>query len=561
MTKERTPSKKMIMAVADEMQKRLQTQTPHDFATQWEVPLNYNDAYYRKHKPDSPVTYDVLRGMSRYYEVARACINIRKRQISQLTWDIVPREEKASNKSSNDVETLKAYFSTIGGHGTKLRKFLEQIVEDYLVIDGVSLYKRRTLGGALLGLLPVDPTTIKLRVDSAGMTPMPPEFAYEQWIRGSKVAEFTTNDMIYDMMNPRTDNPYGLSVMESLVMTVEAALKGNMYALAYFTDGTMPEGFYQLPEAWTADQIKQFQSMFDAMIAGDARLQRRIHFMPAGGKGFEAAKSFSFEGMQPFLEWLMRLTAAMFNVSPQELGFTDKVNLSNGVEQTETVKRNGIRNMAMVIQELINGILWKEEIAITDQNGKVVDVIGPFPDLQFKFLDIDPSDELVDAQIMEKLIPLGVYSVDEWRKEKGLDPIGVPNYIRVGNSVILATDVGKQLMQPTDLEATPEQDKKDDKKPDVDEMQDAMDTTPQKELKRWEKKALTDLKEGRSFRKFQSDTLDEYTLIHLSNDLKQCSDRSQIRKLFDDWQKIADQGVVHDAERLYKKLGEVVGAA
>jgi len=69
--------------------------------------------------------------------------------------------------------------------------------------------KQRTKGGKLLRIIPIDGSTIKLRVGDGGETPLPPEPAYEQWIKGKKIDSYTTKDITYEIMNPRTDSPYG----------------------------------------------------------------------------------------------------------------------------------------------------------------------------------------------------------------------------------------------------------------------------------------------------------------------------------------------------------------
>jgi hypothetical protein len=507
---------------------------------QWVQPMGFNSQQFQKRKTGSAVTYDQLRSMAKFHDISRACINIRKRQITQLSWDLTTLDDSGKTKYKDQIPVIRSYFAGIGGYNTKMRKLLDKIVEDYLVIDAVTLYKRRTRDGSFLGLVPIDPTTIKILVDESGGTPLPPNPAYEQWIRGTKVAEMSADELLYDMLSPSTETPYGFSVMEALVMTVEASLRSSMYNVAFFTDGSLPEGFYELPETWSTQQIKEFQAHFDAMLSGDPRMQHKIKFMPAsGGKGFQAAKEFNYEGIKPYQEWLMRITASLFGVMPNELGFTDGINKSNGEEQTEIAKRNSIKPMAHAIEEMFNEILWNERLALTDATGAVTEVIGPFPELQFKFMDLDTKDELIDSKVTEAMVKIGAISVDEWRKDKGLDPIGIGPYVLTASGPILVSQIGKA--SPQDPAAPP----------------DDASTTPEEELKRWEKKAITDLKEGRPFRKFESELIDDFTKINLSHDLQRCTDRGQVKDLFAIWRKALQEGISNDAERLLKKLSQL----
>ena len=531
-----------------------------DRMQQWAVPLNQNNQYFSKAKPGGYVTYETLRNMSRLHDVSRACINIRKQQMTQLQWDIVPVDK---GDDSEEVDDIKNFLRGIGGPGVRFSKFLDQLIEDLLVIDGIALYRNLTMNGSLLHLIPIDPATIKLRVNEAGMTPQPPEIAYEQWIRGSKVADLTIDQMIYSCLNPRTDSPYGFSVMEAVAMTVEASLKAGMYATGYFTDGSVPDGFYELPAEWQLDQIKEFQSYFDTLVGGDPRQQHKVKFMPAtqGGKGYVPTKTFDFGSLEPFLMWLMKVTAAMFGVMPQELGFTERVNKSSSQEQTEIAKRNSIKAMAFELEELINNcILWRQPLALT-VDGKVQKIIPPNPRVKFQFMDLDPKDELIDATITEKMISIGAIGADDWRKDHGLDPIGLEPYISTASGPIWVSDfiaAKGNTLTPTNPEQTNTETKPNEPAPGEkpEEKPNVPPTNPKEELKRWEKKALKDIKNGVSFRKFNSDVLDSFILNNLPIDLNKCGTKDAVKDIFTKWGDILD-GINPDIEKPLKKKGKL----
>ena len=481
----------------------------------WQVPLNFNNQYFLKVKPGASLTYETLRNMSRYYDIARTCISIKQNQITQLPWDITTTDAEDKTDYKEEIALRKSWLQNMGGFRQKFSKVLKKVIEDILVIDGVAIYKRRALNKSLMGVTLVDPSTIKLRVDKAGMTPQPPEPAFEQWIRGTKRAELTADEMYYHISNPRSDSPYGYSIMEGLMVTVESSLKVGMFNMSYFTDGTMPEGFYELPPEWGLNQIKSYIEAWDSMMAGDPKNMRKIRFMPASpqGRGFTPAKSFDLAGIQPFMEWLMKITCSAFGVMPQELGFTDSVNKATSEEQTEITKRNSIKALAFELEEMINDILWNNDILV---DGKILKANS---NLKFIFDDLDPKDELQDAQIAETHVKTGLISINQWRKEKGDDPIdgGDEPFIITSQGIVLIKDIpnGVPLSNPP---AEP---------PKEPEKVSAPKTTPQEDLKLWEKKALHDLKEGRDFRKFESDVLDEYIKVHLPEDLKKCTDKNE----------------------------------
>ena len=145
-------------------------------------------------------------------------------------------------------------------------------------------------------------------------------------------------------------------------------------------------------------------------------------------------------------------------------------------------------------------------------------------------------------------------SVDEFRKDKGLEPIGLPAYIQTAAGPVLASTISDQSLT---VPAVPEAPKASTQ--DVEQARNAgTEATPKEELKRWQKKALADLKQGRTFRKFYSDVLDTYTLTHLEHDLAKCTDRAEVKSVFELWERTLDEGITYDAERLLKKLNDLV---
>ena len=528
----------------------------------WAVPLGYNDNYFSKAKPGSSVTYEVLRNMSRFHTESRMCINKKKSQMSRLEWSFKTDDKDVMKANEAIAEKAEAWLKQVGGPNIRFSKFLDKVVEDALVIDGIALYKQRAGSGAVANLLSVDPATIKLRVDRAGCTPLAPEVAFEQWIRGSKIADLTTDDMYYYTTNPRSDSPYGFSIQEQIIMIVESALRGDMYALSYFTDGTMPEGFLETPESWQVAQVQEYSEWWDAMMAGDPRQQRKVKMLPAGAK-FTPSKPFDFAGLEPFKEWLLKITAASFDIQPQELGFTQTVNKSTSVEQTEISKLNGIKPFAGELEEMINDIVHGEPLALT-KNGRVVEEFIVPDELQFSFGDLDAKDEAADNAIALSNINAGVISIDDYRTEKDLEPLGVGNFIMTAGGPIMVEDIvsGKYFEQKQigletaqAIAAKPAETAKPDEvtKPDKAAVPEKA-VEPKEELKMWKRKALKDFKEGKPFRKFNSDVLDAFTMTNLPEDLKKATTHDEVVKVFDEYGKAIESGATFEIERLYNKL-------
>ena len=143
-------------------------------------------------------------------------------------------------------------------------QWLRMVLEDLFMLDAPALYVRRTVGGTLYAIEPIDGATIKRVLDDHGRTPMPPATAYQQVLKGMPAVDYTRDELIYLPRNPRTHKIYGYSPVEQIVMTVNIALRRALHQLQFYTEGNIPESLIGVPETWNPDQIQQFQEYWDA---------------------------------------------------------------------------------------------------------------------------------------------------------------------------------------------------------------------------------------------------------------------------------------------------------
>jgi phage portal protein BeeE len=469
------------------------------------------------------VDFRTLREFSERYDVARACINRRKRQVEKADWSITPlNPEEKAEKYQEDIKRVKAFLDMPGGKYARFREFIDELVEDLLVLDAGVVFKDKE-GDELKKLITVDAATIRLRVYMDGSTPEPPDIAYEQWIRGEKKAEFTTDEMIYLMLNPRSNSPYGLAPLETLILGVDAALKSQLYNSSMLSEGNIPEGFFGLPESWTPDQIKEFQNWFDAMIAGNPRFQSRIKFMPGGkGVGFIPTKKPEEMRFLEYEKWLLMKTCALFDVPPEEIGFTEEMSRATAQVQQEVSTKAGLLPVLQVLKEFFDDIIQ-------------IDLGCPY--LQFSWYSLDKKDELRDAQITERLIPLGLISGDEWRQQNDLPPIGLKHYISTSAGPVFVEDLltGKV---PTQI---------------------APETEVVAELAQWERKCINSLKEGKRFRPFQSKFIPEDVKKLIDAQLLFAKTKTDIKKIFEKQIVLARQDeMMRKALKLKEEIGKTV---
>lgn len=493
-----------------------------------------NGNIQRKNKPGTGISYETLRAFSINHEISRAAINYRKRQMSGLEWDIVNAEDDDTGDYTTEKAQLKAFFKTLGGRGVGYRRFIDKFVEDLMVLDAVALEKQRVRKGSLFTLIPIDAATIRLRVDESGATPEPPETAYVQVIRGQVTAEWTDDEMLYEMLNPRNDSPYGLAPLESLIVTVTSSLRAGMYNLGYLTDTNLPEGLFTLPDGWQPQQIKEFQEYFDSLMAGNSEQISRLKFMPNGT--YTPTNKPTDMAFNEFNDWLMKITCAIFEVPPNELGFAPKGGLGGkgfSEQQQDNADNKGQLPLANLIMEVFTKVIQED--------------LG-FPTLKFDFTGLQQKNERAEAELNEILIRSGQRTIDELRTNDGLDalPGGVGERPFVlGTVAYLETqeqsDAREQQQrdaQQAAAEAANQSDAKDDKPAAKDDeaakLDNALTLRKQQldELKTFRKYAVNRVKANKAVRPFVSTVLPLDMVEELNKGIAEAADVVAVRQAF-----------------------------
>lgn len=511
-------------------------------------------------KPGGGVSFDTLRRFSTQYDVARAAINRRKRQLNGLEWSIVAAEEDDETDYTQVTRQLRKEFNNIGGYKVRFREFIDTMVEDLLVLDALALYKRPNMGGGLYGLQPVDAATIVLEVGEDGGTPMPPEVAYKQIIRGEKVAEFTADEMYYEMLNPRTYTPYGLSPMETLIIGISTALKSDIYNLHMLTEGNIPEGFFGVPEAWTPDQIKEFQTLWDAALAGDTRATSKLKFVPSGkgATGYSPALKPEDMKYKELQSWLMQKTCMLFEIQPNELGFTDDVNKSVGEVQQNIGLNSGLIPLARFFEEIFTDVIQQD--------------MG-YENLKFKYTGLDFTDEKRDAEVAAIKINSGQTTVDEVRRERGQKPLGVDKPFVIGSPTFIDEDsqktrqaaaealisMGGSKSDDEEEEPAPkEDDAEEEEQPEAKKSAEETHIQLVSELRAFRKYAMNRVKQGKKLRRFESEVLPAHVVDEMNTRLAKAADADQVRDLFTEYMQDYQIDFLADSINLKKSLHKLL---
>lgn len=369
---------------------------PSVIGRQFDYPVGYN--VNTRPRVGEAISFGQMRALADSYDLLRLVIETRKDQLCKLKWSIKPRKE--GTKSDSRSEAIQDFLQAPDKEHP-WEEWLRMLLEDLLVIDAATIYPRMTKGGNLYALEPVDGATIKRVISDTGRTPLPPESAYQQILKGVPAINYTRDELIYRPRNVRTHKVYGYSPVEQVIMTVNIALRRQVDQLSYYTDGNAPNLLFQVPKEWQPDQIKQFQEWWDTLTQGGSKHHGR--FIPEGADPVEV-KTPPLKDL--YDEWLARVVCFAFSISPQP--FVAQVNRSTAETAKEAEISEGLEPFKAWIKSTI-------DMAIVRYFGA--------SDLEFmwaKDADIDP---LIQSQIDQIYVSAKVLHPDEVRAEMGRDPL------------------------------------------------------------------------------------------------------------------------------------------
>lgn len=377
----------------------------------------------------------LFRHWAEHSEWVAGAINIRRSQVSSAEWGIVPFDQTRPY-SKRQAKALRSFFQRPNPKNDSFRSFIEEVVEDILVLDAGSIEKVRNLRDEVTELWPVDGGEVRVNALWDG-DPMEPRYHWYPAGAMKERASWTNDDFVYIVSRPRTYSPMGLAALETLKLTIEAELYGHEYNRRQVA-GAAPDGVMDLGEGVTRDQVREFKAFFESEVAGKGA----IGFI-GGTKGGKWIPFRATNRDMQFLEWqvyLVRKIAVVFGLSPQDLGVTFDVNRSTAEVQLQVSEDRGLRPLMSLIQDyLTQEIVWDRSFG------------GPDNNLAFRFTALNLKETTAKAKINE-LALAGVpwKTVNEARIEDGREPISGSQY----DQLLMVTPTGAVALTdvPTAME-------------------------------------------------------------------------------------------------------------
>ena len=387
------------------------------------------------------IPFKTLRAAADQIDILRRCIEVKKRKLVNLPWDIVlstdaiekvaselgisplQAQQVAKEKYSSEISRLKEFWKNPDpSNGLTWHDWLSMVLEDSTVIDAVAVWPQSTVGGDLKGLQVLDGSTIKPLINERGMRPESPHPAYQQILYGfprnefaaATVTEetdgdFSTDELAYFIRNKRTFSTWGYSPVERSLSLASIYLLRQQWIRAEYTDGVLPELMFKTGADFTADQKRAWEAVFNDDLAGQTEQRHRATILPSGFDPVVVEGYAEKLNNMVLDDFFITAICGHFDVQPTEIGMMPKSGLGGkGLHegQAASSEQIGTGPDAVWLAGMINQLSYS--------------FAGMPRELEFKFIGGSSRDALAEAQADQILINSGVKSRNEARADRGM---------------------------------------------------------------------------------------------------------------------------------------------
>jgi hypothetical protein len=374
----------------------------------WDFPVGLNLNYTPR--VNEGISFADMRALADNCDILRAVIETRKDQIEALDWSIkvmpVDGDNKRVTATADQQKRIAAITAFLKSpdkeHG--FDQWTRMLLEDVFVTDAASVYRWPDRKGRLYALRIIDGAKIKPLIDDYGRRPLPPDPAYQEILKGVPAVDYTSDELLYLVRNPRSHKLYGYSHVEQIIITVNTAIRRALSQLEYYREGSQPDAFVGLPKEWNQTQIADFDKWWQSIMAGNLGQRRQLKFLPGEFK-YQATKEPVLK--DEYDDYLTRVICFVFSIAATPLVKSN--NRAVADNQHDQAREEGLAPLMKFIKNF-----WSRIIAEDFQS----------PDLIFDYLDDREMDPQIAATIRQGDVKSGIISIDEARDGMGEDALG-----------------------------------------------------------------------------------------------------------------------------------------
>lgn len=390
--------------------------------------------------------------------VVDMCISTIISEIIALDWNIVSTEEgDPSEQKKKQIKEVKHFFENPNTNKESFKNILKKILRDILEIDSGVINKVFNQKGQMVEIVARDGATFTKNPDMFGMftqredlimtdqivenaergnprSSISADNAREQaayfqygWITGSIPIPFGKREIVWFEQNPRTDQVYGRSKIETLENTLKTLVYAIESNLEYYNDNSIPKGIIGLEDSNT-EELEAFANAFRNQQKKKDNFggyKQDKHNVPITNKKpyFERVQFSNAElELIQQQEWFSKMVWAVFGVTPSELGYTESSNKATEIIQSDVFKRKAINPLIELLEYTINHEIIPE---------------FEYEDIKFKFNTFDIENEKKKSELYSEQVRTWK-TPNEIRMEEGKEPL------EMGGDSILAKEGDNQ---------------------------------------------------------------------------------------------------------------------
>lgn len=300
----------------------------------------------QKNQPIGVANASLLRNWADTNPWTRAAINIRRIQVGRADIAVVPGD--ASKKYNRGVmKQVQILLDQPNELRDSYRSLIEPVIEDILVLDRGVISKNMTAKRIPVALYGEDGATIKIYPGWSGKVNEPRYLFQEP--NGTRKVPLRNDECIVIMANPATYR-FGRSPVEILADTIRADLKATQAALSMVENKPPPHAI-QIP-GLSQTMVDKMISRYEEDVAG----RKEVLFLggPQPAKAFPLVFSAKDNQWMEYQEYLARKIAIIFQISPQQFGFTMQINRATAVQQQEIFEDTGLIPLLLLLEEYLN---------------------------------------------------------------------------------------------------------------------------------------------------------------------------------------------------------------
>lgn len=379
--------------------------------------------------------------------IARRAINSIKNPITMLEWEVCPLPDiEANAEIKRQIEVVTNCLMR-PNNDDSFHTLIEALIED--ILCGAGAVEIQPSGDLLrpLWMWPVDGLTIQIY---PGWSGAPNEVRYAQAIGfgtyagSNQIIDLRNDELIYIRPNPTSATPFGIGSLEIAFDWISRFLATAEY-VGNIASNQRPEIMIDLGDV-SAEDVASFRAFWQNEVEGQGKVPI-VGF--SGSPGDPKTRGVGVDRLFPegddgmylkYQEFLIRIIAAAFDLSPQNLSVEADVNRSTAEVAEDRDWNGAIKPMARLIQahitrDAIHGLLG-------------------FSQIKLKFKGLEREDEEATSKIYKTYYEGNAITPDEIRERLGMKPSenawGKMTYADV--QIAISAARGSKVVDDKDLE-------------------------------------------------------------------------------------------------------------